>query len=266
MRPNRTGWLILAFFVIGGIALWITMPEMWIGPIWVGASVLLGIAYVVMFLRAERADQMKQTGTQGQAQILELTQTGVYVNNQPRVTLRLAIQAPGIAPFEDTRTHTVPLVALGRLTAGTPLAVYLDPQKPRDYVIDWLGAPAGAAAMMGAMGPITVQSSQGGALQVEGNPDMAAAVMKALSDHGIDASGGTIDLTQLPAARAAVLNALETHGIDLAHQIAAASPAIPIEDKGEPMERLKKLDELRATNLVTPEEYDAYRRRILEDV
>jgi hypothetical protein len=266
MRPNRSGWFILAFFLIGGIAFWITMPEIFIGPIWVGVSVVLGIIYVVMFLRAERADEMKQTGTPGQAQILELTQTGVYVNNQPRVTLRLAIQAPGVAPFEDTKTHTVPLVALGRLTAGTPLAVYLDPQKPRDYVIDWFGAPAGAAAMMGPMGPITVQSSQGGAMQVEGNPEMAAAVMKALSDHGIDASSGNIDLTQLPAARAAVLKALETHGIDAAHQTAAANPAIPIEDKGEPMERLQKLDQLRATNLITPEEYDAYRKRILEDV
>jgi hypothetical protein len=262
MRPSRVGWLILAFFLIGGIALWITMPDVFIGPIWVGVSVLLGIIYVVMFLRAERADQMKQTGTPGQAQILEMTQTGVYVNNQPRVTLRLSIQAAGMPPFEDTRTHTVPLVALGRLTSGTPLAVYLDPEKPRDYMIDWFGAPPG---MAGVPGPITVQTPQGGVLGVQGHP-AAQAVMQALSDHGIDTSSGSIDLRQLPAAREAVLKALEAHGIDAAHEVAARDPAVPIEDRGEPMERLKKLDELRATNLVTPEEYEAYRRRILEDV
>lgn len=261
MRPNRIGWLILAFFLGGGIYFWITMPEIFIGQIWVGVSVLLGIIYVVMFLRAEQADDLKQSGTPGQAQILEMTQTGVYVNNQPRVTLRLSIQAPGVAPFEDTKTHTVPLIALGRLTAGTPLAVYMKPDKPRDYVIDWFGSPQGAVA---GMGPITVQSAQGGAMGL--GAGAGEAVMKALSDHGIDASSGTVDLTQLPAARAAVLAALQTHGIDTAHQVAAQDPAVPISDQGEPMERIKKLDQLRATNLITPEEYETYRKRILEDV
>lgn len=263
MRPNRVGWGILAFFLIGGIAFWIAMPEVWIGQIWVGVSLILGIVYVRMFLRAEQADQMRQQGTPGQAQILEMTQTGVYVNEQPRVTLRLSIQAAGVAPFEDTKTHTVPLIALGRLTSGTPLAVYLSPENPRDYVIDWFGPPAGAAGMTG---PITVQNQQGGVVQVQGNAGAAEAVMKALSDHGIDPSTGSIDLTRLPAARAAVLSALEAHGIDAAHQVAAADPAVPIEDRGEPMERIRKLDQLRATNLITPEEYDAYRKRILDDV
>lgn len=261
MRPNRMGWVLLAFFLIGGIVFWIRIPEVGIGQIWVGVSVILGILFVVMFLRAERADEMKQTGTPGQAQILELTQTGMYVNEQPRVKLKLYIQAPGIAPFEDTKTHTVPLVALGRLTSGVPLAVYMKPDDPTDYVIDWFGAPG-----MSATGPITVQSSEGGVVGLDANPGAAAAVMKALSDHGIDASSGSIDLRQLPAARAAVLKALEAHGVDAAHQVAAQNPHVPIEDQGEPVERLKKLDQLRATNLITPEEYDTYRKRILDNV
>ena len=89
-----------------------------------------------------------------------MTQTGMYVNNQPRVKLRLQIQAPGVAPFEDTSTHTVPLVALGRLTAGTPLAVYLSPDDPSEYTIDWFGTTHGTPAM--GMTPITVQNAQGG--------------------------------------------------------------------------------------------------------
>jgi hypothetical protein len=263
MRPNRFGWVLLAFFLIGGIAFWIAIPEVWIGQIWVAVSVMVGILYVRMFLRAEQHDQMRRQGTPGQAQILEMTQTGVYVNEQPRVTLRLSIQAPGVAPFEDTKTHTVPLIALGRLTSGVPLAVYLSPDNPRDYVIDWFGPPAGAATITG---PITVQNQQGGVVNVQGSSGAAEAVMKALSDHGIDPTTGAIDLRGLPAARAAVLAALEAHGIDAAHQVAAQDPSIPIEDKGEPMERIRKLDQLRATNLITPEEYDAYRKRILDDV
>jgi hypothetical protein len=261
-EDQRGSWGLLALFLIGGIAFWITSPDMWIGQIWVGVSVILAIVYVVMFLRAEQADVMKQNGIPGQAEILEMSQSGVYVNGQPRVNLKLSIQAPGIAPFEDTKTHTVPLVALGRLTAGMPLAVYLKPDKPRDYTIDWLGAPGAA---LYAMDPMSVQSQQG-VVNVQGDPGAAAAVMKALSDHGINPTTGAIDLQQLPAARAAVLKALEDHGIDVAHQVAAQNPAIPIEDRGEPMERIRKLDQLRATNLITPEEYESYRKRILEDV
>ena len=263
MRPNRLGKGILGFFLIGGIALWITKPESGVGQIWVATTVALGIMFVVMHRRAERADRMKETGTPGQAQILELTQTGMYVNEQPRVKLKLAIQAPGVAPFEDTKTHTVPLIALGRLSSGMPLAVYLSQEDPKDYVIDWFGAPGGTSSMTG---PITVQTPAGGAVGIDGNPGAAQAVMKALSDHGIATTGGTIDLRHLPAARAAVLNPLQAHGIDAAHQVAAQDPNVPIEDQGEPMERLKKLDELRAANLVTPQEYETYRKRILEDV
>jgi hypothetical protein len=252
-------WVILAFFVVGGIAFWITMPDILIGPIWVGVSLILGVFYVVMFMRAEAAEEFKRTGTPGQAQILEVSQTGVYVNNQPRVTMKLRVEAPGVAPFEDTTTQTVPLVALGRLTAGAPLLVYLAPDNPRKYTIDWSGTPGFGVA------PMNIANAQGGMVGLAGDAGAAAAIMKALSDHGIDASG-TVDLTQLPAARAAVLHALETHGIDLAHQLAVHSPAIPIEDRGEPVERLQKLDQLRATNLISAEEYEAYRRRILEDL
>ncbi|HEY7874590.1 MAG TPA: hypothetical protein VIG64_05655, partial [Actinomycetota bacterium] len=236
MRANRWGWFLLALFLIGGIAFWIAMPEIWLGQIWVGVSVILGVILVVMFMRAERADEFKRTGTPGQAHILEMDQTGVYVNNQPRMKLRLRIEAPGVAPFEDTSTHTIPLVALGRLTAGVPLAVYLSREDPSEYTIDWFNTTQGSAPGFAMTGPMTVQSSSGGMVDVGANAGAAAAVMNALSDHGIDASSGSIDLTQLPAARDAVLKALESNGIDVAHQVAAASPAIPIEDRGEPME------------------------------
>ena len=55
----------------------------------------------------------------------------------PRVKLKLLIDAPGVPTFEDTRTETVSLLAIGRLTNGTPLSVYLKPETPHDYVIDW---------------------------------------------------------------------------------------------------------------------------------
>ena len=87
--------------------------------------------------RADAADAVVATGLRGTARILEATETGMYVNNYPRVKLKLLIEAAGVPTFEDTRTETVPLLAIGRLTSDRPLTVYLKPEEPNEYVIDW---------------------------------------------------------------------------------------------------------------------------------
>ena len=137
MRPNAGGWAILAFFLAAGIAMWVAKPDFLLGPGWVACAVLGGLYYLYMNRRADAAEAVVATGVQGTAQILEATQTGTYVNNYPRVKLKLLVDAPGVPTFEDTRTETVPLIAVGRLTSGRPLTVYLKPDEPREYVIDW---------------------------------------------------------------------------------------------------------------------------------
>lgn len=261
MRPNKVGWIIASFFLVGGLAFWATMPEIFIGQIWIAVSLALILYYALMNRAANRADDLRRTGVRGQAEILEMTQTGTYINNQPRVKLKLRILAPHVAPFEDERTVTVPMIALGRLTAGTPLNVYMPPEDPKSYVIDWSGGGGGEGGA-----PITVHQQGGAALSVAQNAAAGEAVMEALREHGIDPSSGNVDLRQLPAAREAVLRALREHGVDAAHQVAAESPATPIEDSGEPMERLLKLQQLKDADLITAAEYDEQRRRIIENL
>ena len=112
------------------------MPEIGIGQIWTVVSALLALLYVWMNKRADQKDAVISAGVRGEATILSAEQTSLYVNNQPRVKLRLRVQSP-YAEFEDERTETVPLVALGLLTNGRPLVVYMDPKDPNRYVIDW---------------------------------------------------------------------------------------------------------------------------------
>lgn len=146
MRPNATGWILVAFFFIGGIAFTVTMPGIYIGQIWIGVSVLLAIVYFVMSNRAGSADKLKQTGIPGQAHILEITQTGTYINEQPRVRFRFRVEGSGLDPYEVKKTITVPQIALGALTAGRPLTVYIDPANHEKFAIDWFAQPAAAAA------------------------------------------------------------------------------------------------------------------------
>ena len=94
--------------------------------------------------------------------------------------------------------------------------------------------------------------------------DAGQAVLDTLKQYGIDPAGGTVDLRNLPAARAAVLEALKTHGVDIAHAVAAASPVIPIQPTGQPLDRMAQLKQLHDAKLISEEEFEASRKRILE--
>ncbi len=182
----------------------------------------------------------------------------MYVNNQPQVKLRLRIEAPGVPAYELEKRVTVPLIALGTLSSGRPLAVAIDPGDRDKIAIDWGGSGAAPATLSPAGGP---------PIDLNANPAAREAAMQAMRDHGIEPSG-EVDLRSNPEARAAVVEALRKHGIDAAHGEAAANPATSVssEKKGEPLDRLTKLMQLRAANLITDEELQEYRKRILDEV
>ena len=202
VRPNKVGWFLVALFGIGGFFFWRTIPEIWIGQIWMGVAALLAVLYLVMTVRANRADKLAMTGTRGHADILEMTQTGTYINNQPRVKMRLRIQAPGVVPFEVEDTVTVPLIALGALQPGRPLTVVLDPADPKEYVIDWSGNSGGP--------PITFAMEDGRTANLSGDAATTAAVLQILAKHGIQP--GNMDLRGTPQIRNEVLGVIQRAG------------------------------------------------------
>lgn len=145
MRPDRIGWGIVVLFGGGGALFILFMREAWLlGVIWIGVALFLAVLYTVMNKRADRAEKLKREGIPGRANILEMTQTGTYVNQNPRVRLKLRIEAPGVPTFESKDTYTVPLVAMGALGSGEALPVYLDRADPSQFTIDWLGGSDGA--------------------------------------------------------------------------------------------------------------------------
>lgn len=257
MRPNNVGWFLVIFFLAGGIFFWIAIPDIWIGQIWVVVALGLGVLYLFMGRRADAADKLKREGIPAQGQILEMTQTGMYVNEQPQVKLRLRISGAGLTSFEAEKKLVVPLIALGNLGIGKPLAVYVDRTDQSNFTIDWSGTAA----------PATIEQQGGPPIDLNADPAAKAAVMDTLRRHGIDPEGN-VDLRQNPTVRAAVLAALGEKGVDAAHAAAAADPATPVEEQkpGEPIERMRKLNELREAKLVTEEEFAAQRQRILDDV
>ena len=260
---NPAGWPLVLFFLVGGIAFTIAMPDIWIGQIWIAVSLLVGAIFFFIGQRAKRAQEIRETGIPGTGTILEMTQTGMQVNDQPVVELKLRVEAQGMAPFELDKRAVVPLIALGRLSSGQPLSVYVDREDSSRVEIDWSGGGGAPLA------PMTVQNQAGESVQVT-DPAARQAAMDAMRQHGVDTSGGGVDLRSNPAARQAVLDALRKHGVDVAHETAAADPSTPVQevegDSGRTLDRLQKLMELKNAQLISDEEFAAHKERILGQI
>ena len=87
--------------------------------------------------RAAEAKRVLSVGIAGTATITGMTQTGMYLNENPQVKMDLLVELPGRAPYAASRKEFVPLILLGRLSTGAPLAVKVDPGDPQDVLIDW---------------------------------------------------------------------------------------------------------------------------------
>jgi len=90
-------------------------------------------------MRFRKANKLAATGIHGRAEVLEATQTGMYVNNRARVRLRVRIEAPGLTPFENEDEVIIPVIVRRSLHPGRLLPVLIDPADPGNFEIDWLG-------------------------------------------------------------------------------------------------------------------------------
>jgi hypothetical protein len=51
--------------------------------------------------------------------------------------MNLMVALPGRAPYPVNHREVVPMIMLGRLSNGAPLAVRVDPANPQRVAIDW---------------------------------------------------------------------------------------------------------------------------------
>lgn len=133
---------------------------------------ILGVLSVGLLWWARRwargyheAQRLRASGVPGQAQILSMRQTGVYMNEQPQIQLNLQVQTEMHGPYQTTVTEYVPLMLLGTLSRGRPLPVKVDPADPQNLVIEWESAMSGGMPMGGlqagmAAAPASADTSQ----------------------------------------------------------------------------------------------------------
>ncbi|HEV2882286.1 MAG TPA: hypothetical protein VGX24_13480 [Pyrinomonadaceae bacterium] len=91
----------------------------------------LGILIWVMAKR-KRIAELVATGKQGTAVILDLSDTGVTINDDPRVKLLLEIHIPNYQPYQARKTVTLPLIYMSQVQTGSTIQILADPEQPDD--------------------------------------------------------------------------------------------------------------------------------------
>jgi hypothetical protein len=87
-----------------------------------------------MYLMFGSKKKVLQTGTSAQATVIGIGDTGMTINNNPRIKLTLQVQADGQPAFQATKTATVSRLSIPRV--GDTLWVRYDPKDPSKIEFD----------------------------------------------------------------------------------------------------------------------------------
>jgi hypothetical protein len=82
--------------------------------------------------KRKRIAELVATGKQGTAVILDLSDTGVTINDDPRVKLLLEIHIPNYQPYKARKTVTLPLIYMSQVQTGSTIQILADPEQPDD--------------------------------------------------------------------------------------------------------------------------------------
>jgi hypothetical protein len=122
--------------LVVGVVLGVTVTAIAaIGPVIAGV-VLIGVGFAVAG-GAKRRAHLEQVGIPGRATVLGLTDTGVRINDAPRVQVAFHCEVPGYAPFQTQSAMVVPLIGLGRLTPGASVPIKVDPTNFNNLIVEW---------------------------------------------------------------------------------------------------------------------------------
>jgi hypothetical protein len=96
---------------------------------------LLPIVLLILILlfslgKRRKVEDLLATGRQGQAMVLSLEDTGIMINDNPRVKILPEVHIEGYPPYKVQKTMVVPLIRLAQVQVGSTVPVLADPTQP----------------------------------------------------------------------------------------------------------------------------------------
>src|SRR5689334_25329444 len=90
----------------------------------------VGIPIYMMRNNQNKVQNLMATGKQGEATILSMEDTGMRINDDPRLALTLEIRIPGYPPYQIRKTLTIEMIRMPQVQPGSIVAVLADPEQP----------------------------------------------------------------------------------------------------------------------------------------
>ena len=213
------------------------------GSFVVTGAVLLVVG-VTMSGRSKRAAQLRATGRKAWARVESVQDTGVTVNNNPQIKIKLRVQPYGEPEFEVVKRMTVSRLSVPQ--PGTTVAVAYDPDDHESIVFDDSSpdTPAPAVNVAGATG--TADASE-----------LEPILRQKLTEAGVTGE------RQDEAVRKALAAASSGAGVVDLREFTRGPGYDAGDDK---LDQLKKLQELRDAGTLTPAEFDAAKAKLLAEL
>ncbi|MCK4806081.1 MAG: hypothetical protein KAT09_00470 [Candidatus Aegiribacteria sp.] len=86
-------------------------------------------------LSNRRREHIEKTWFDAEAEILEVSETGTYINNQPKIRFRLHVDSPFHPPCEVVHKQVISLITLAQFQLGKTITVKVNPNDPQDIMI-----------------------------------------------------------------------------------------------------------------------------------
>lgn len=215
-------------------------------PIIIVTVVVLIVVFVVVRrmsgnTAANRA--LLESGETAQATILKMWDTGVRLNDNPRIGLLLEVRSATRAPYQVEVKQVISLLQTSQYQPGQMLEVKIDPNDEKKVVISAILAGANAMNLGAAQSPAATQQMQEMLLKLDAaDRDLLArgtsAPAKVLMAQpmGVMVNGDnplmTLQLEVQPAGRTPFM--AQTQGVVAAQSVAKFQPGAMITVKYDP--------------------------------
>ncbi len=178
----------------------------------VGMLVLFGgmfyLFYRLFFKPIINASRLQKTGLPGTARILEVKDTGITINNNPQVKLKLEVKTSFGQKYTTESRVLVSRINPNAYSPGMEIPVKIDPKNEMNVVIDFsgiqalttAGIPQAGADMLLLKADLEQMQKDNAAILVSGKP--ARAIIKKTTLLGANVNGNNpyveLELEVLP--------------------------------------------------------------------
>lgn len=98
-------------------------------------AVSIGVLVFYSSISNRKRALIEKTWYDAPAEILEVSETGTYINNQPRLRFVLHVMSPVHPPCDVVHKQVIPLTMLAMYTRGTTINVKVNPDNPEKILL-----------------------------------------------------------------------------------------------------------------------------------